>query len=51
MYEEELKTEIERIKKRIKNTDSFFRKRDMRKYLKNLRKDLKEVQRNEDKGS
>ena len=51
MNEEELKTEIDRIKNHIKNTNSFFMQRDLRKYLKILKRQLKEVKGNENQGS
>lgn len=50
MNEEELKAEIDRIKNRLKNTNSFFRQRDLRKYLKILRRQLKGVLKDDDQG-
>ena len=51
MTEEEIKAEIERIKNHIKKTNSFFLQRDLRKYLKILKralKEIKEVRKNDD---
>ena len=50
MTEEELIAEIERIKKHIKNTNSFFMQRDLRKYLKILKRQLKGVLKDDDQG-
>lgn len=48
MTEEELIAEIERIKKHIKNTNSYYLQRDLRKYLKILRRQLKGVKQDDD---
>ena len=48
MNEKEIKEEIERIKAHIKSTDSFYKKRDMRLYLKILRRQLKGFKSNDD---
>lgn len=47
MTENEIKAEIERIKNHIKNTNSYFLQRDLRKYLKILKRQLKGLK-NED---
>lgn len=41
MTEDELREEIERIKNHIKRTNSFYLQRDLRKYLKILKRQLK----------
>lgn len=41
MNEEEIKAEIDRIKNHIKRTNSFYLQRDLRKYLKILKRQLK----------
>lgn len=51
MNEEALRADIDRIKNQIKNTESPYRKRDMRLYLKILKRELKKVQKNENQGS
>ena len=43
MTEEEIREEIERIKAHIKSTNSFYLQRDLRKYLKILKRALKEM--------
>ena len=41
MNEDDLRTEIARIKSKIINTSSYFKKRDLSKYLKQLRRQLR----------
>ena len=41
MNEEDLRAEIARIKNKIMTTNSFFKKRDLSKYLKQLRRQLR----------
>lgn len=48
MTEEELKAEIDRIKNHIKNTNSYYLQRDLRKYLKILKRQLKGVKKDDD---
>ena len=43
MTEEELIAEIDRIKNHIKNTNSYYLQRDLRFYLKILKRQLKEM--------
>lgn len=48
MTEDELREEIERIKAHIKRTNSFYLQRDLRKYLKILKRQLKGFIKNDD---
>lgn len=48
MTEEELKAEIDRIKNHIKRTNSYYLQRDLRKYLKILKRQLKGVKKDDD---